>query len=270
MNVQKVIKQLKDRYPDKAIIQNKNALGEVTEIICETEPTFDHPDWSDSVVVLDKSPKHLHLEITEHYKVIKGELDVFVNDEKVALQEGETIELDPGKVHYAIGNETWLGCRSEPGWIPGDYKLVPEDTSKHRNVANCIFYNKETNEIALKKRGAHAKAGDRYALWGGGIDENETREQAISRELEEELGFIPEALEFWDTYSYVLDSEGKYNGWLIKLNVFTAPITDRILRAKVREGDWVVLVPLDQAIESDGLLPGDVGLLKRFRSFLKS
>jgi len=44
MNVKKIIKELQKKYPNKTIILDPPENP--TEIICEIEPTTDHPDRS--------------------------------------------------------------------------------------------------------------------------------------------------------------------------------------------------------------------------------
>ncbi len=127
MDVEKVIKQLKKKYPNKSIVQNKNKKEIVTEILCEIEPTNEHPDWSNAIVVLDESTKHYHNETTETYKVLKGTLNLFVDNEKIILNKKDTYTITPNKVHHATGNETWFECRSKPGWKFEDYHQETND-----------------------------------------------------------------------------------------------------------------------------------------------
>lgn len=121
MNKQLVLKKLKKLYPNKTIVcLPKN---NPTEILCELEPSGKHTEYSLVVSVIDKSVEHYHLMTTEHYKVIKGELDLFVDGVKHHLAEGDEFVLKPKQRHYAIGSETWVECYSTPGWTAGDHFL---------------------------------------------------------------------------------------------------------------------------------------------------
>lgn len=63
MNVKKVIGELQRKYPGKPIL--KNIEQNPTEILCEIEPTENHPDYSVTIAVIDKSILHYHKKITE-------------------------------------------------------------------------------------------------------------------------------------------------------------------------------------------------------------
>lgn len=121
MNVKQVIKQLKQKYPNKVIIENKDNEGVTTEIICEIKQTSDHPEYSVAIAVIDFSTLHYHKKITETYKVLEGTLTVFKTNEEIKLEEGDELIIKPGEIHSNLGNETWIECTSKPGWEIDDY-----------------------------------------------------------------------------------------------------------------------------------------------------
>lgn len=118
MNTHHVLRELSLRYPGKTIIPNRPTNP--TEIICEIEPTHNHPEYSIAISVLDRSEPHLHKCTVETYMVLKGELDVFLNGILHKMKQGDTLVIPVNTVHYAVGNETWIECRSEPGWRADD------------------------------------------------------------------------------------------------------------------------------------------------------
>lgn len=122
VNVQKVVAELKRRYPNKKIIKNGKECP--TEILCEVEPSGDHPEYSLVVSVLDKSIPHVHKQTTENYKILKGVLKVFKDGQEFVLEEGDKLTVRPGEVHWAEGKETWFECHSQPGWTPNDHILI--------------------------------------------------------------------------------------------------------------------------------------------------
>ena len=123
MNVPAVIKELEEKYPGHTIIKNDESMP--TEIICETEPGTEHPEYSIAIAVIDKSIRHYHTVATETYKVLRGTLRVYINDEDdIVVQEGETLVIHPGQLHWATGDETWIECESRPAWTREDHILA--------------------------------------------------------------------------------------------------------------------------------------------------
>ena len=49
---------------------------------------------------------------------------MFVDNIEKKLKEGDTLTIKPGSIHYAVGNETWIECYSEPGWISEDHIIT--------------------------------------------------------------------------------------------------------------------------------------------------
>jgi len=119
MNVKNVINQLKSQYPGKPII--KNNKGEPTEILCEIDPTKNHPGYSLAIAVIDKSTPHYHKKLKEEYRIIRGNLILHVDNRVIRLKHGEKHIILPYQIHWAEGNQTWIECRSEPGWVIEDH-----------------------------------------------------------------------------------------------------------------------------------------------------
>lgn len=124
MNIPKVVSKLKKKYPGKKVVITD--LQNPTEIICEVDPTEEHPTWSRAIAVVDSIRPHYHKKLTETYKVIKGKLIHYLGKESTQLNPGEKIVIPPGEIHWATGNETWFEVYSEPGWIPEDHILVTD------------------------------------------------------------------------------------------------------------------------------------------------
>jgi mannose-6-phosphate isomerase-like protein (cupin superfamily) len=132
MNVKQTIKQLKEKYPGKPIIENKNSKGVTTEIVCELISCTESPETSKAIAVIDQSTSHFHKVLTEIYLITKGKLILLKYDsetkenKKIHLKEGDSIEIKPGEIHSAIGYETWVEVISTPAWTIDDY--IPKET----------------------------------------------------------------------------------------------------------------------------------------------
>lgn len=122
MNASSIIVQLQRQYPGKTIIKNNEENP--TEIICEIDPTSEHPEHSVAIAIIDYSIPHYHNLSEEVYEVIKGELVLTIDSTKFVLHAGETMTIQPGSNHSAKGRETWTKITSHPGWTPEDHILV--------------------------------------------------------------------------------------------------------------------------------------------------
>lgn len=124
MHAQKVIDELKKQYTFKKIVQNDKTNP--TEIICEVEPTSEHPEYSVAIAVIDSSNTHYHTKATETYTVLKGILTIVKDGIEHTLKEGRSLVIRPGEVHQAKGNETLVHVSSNPGWTREDHIVVIE------------------------------------------------------------------------------------------------------------------------------------------------
>ncbi|MBW2997598.1 NUDIX domain-containing protein, partial [Candidatus Woesearchaeota archaeon] len=65
----------------------------------------------------------------------------------------------------------------------------------YRKVALIIFYDKN-GRILLQNRQGISKYGEEWGYFGGGIEADETPEEAVIRETEEELEFVLKKYQF--------------------------------------------------------------------------
>jgi len=140
MNTSKVIRELEQKYTGKKIVKNQEENP--TEILCEVEPTKEHPDHSLAIAVIDKSIPHVHKKTTEVYRIIKGKLKLYVDEKVINLNEEDKYEIEAGRVHWAEGKETWLECYSKPGWTFEDYILIDHNkfaVSTYENGVSHLF-----------------------------------------------------------------------------------------------------------------------------------
>ncbi len=116
-----------------------------------------------------------------------------------------------------------------------------------RNVVVVLFYDKELN-LLVENRRKNSKVGEEFGFFGGGVEQSETSEQALRRELEEELGYSPKELEYWGRYSFNINFPGsKYDGETRFGELFLSPITSELMKVK---NDNKTLLPLDRVLEN--------------------
>lgn len=125
MNTDKILKKLKRKYPGKNIIFNPR--DNPTEIVCEIDPTSEHPEKSLAMAVVGKSLPHYHKKTTEIYEVIKGKLTVYKNGKKFLLKEKDKMTIELNVTHYVEGDETWFLTYSKPGWTLKDHILKKDN-----------------------------------------------------------------------------------------------------------------------------------------------
>ncbi len=138
---------------------------------------------------------------------------------------------------------------------------------KVRKVSIVIFYDDDLN-ILVQERGKHSRLGEKYGFFGGKIKKGETPKQAMERELLEEIGHIPEKLDYWLEDSYTWEKEGKYKGWLISCQVFLSPITPKLEKSKVLEGKGAKKMSLERVLSEEGFPERSTKFLKGLKAKL--
>lgn len=124
MDAAKILEQMSAQYPGKNIVLLP--ADNPTEIICEVDPTSDHPDYNVAVAVIDQSETHYHPKATEEYLVLSGSLILNADGMEITLETGDAYTIQPGVVHSAKGDSTWVSVRSEPGWTTEDHIIVAD------------------------------------------------------------------------------------------------------------------------------------------------
>jgi len=121
MDARKILEALEEEFPGKTIL----ALPEddPKEIICEVEPSADHPEHSIAIAYIDESVPHRHPVGIETYEVERGTLILTVEGITYTLNEGESREIQPGQLHSARGNATRVKAHSIPGWTFANHVL---------------------------------------------------------------------------------------------------------------------------------------------------
>lgn len=131
-----------------------------------------------------------------------------------------------------------------------------------RNVAIAVFT--DGKKVVVQDRKRHSRVGEKYGFWGGEIENSESPEEAIRRELKEEMGFVPDKLDYWDKFSYEVQEDCKYKGWLITFFVFVSPITERLKKAQTTEGKGIIEMDIERVYKGEAFPAGSTEFLKDF------
>jgi len=113
-------------------------------------------------------------------------------------------------------------------------------------ISLVVLYNKE-KKLLLQNRKTISKFGEEWAFFGGKLEKEESPEDAIKREIKEELNYNI------FNYKYVKKFKNKVNGSII--HVFTAPFSGDLTQFTLREGDGMKLFSIKE-YKKLKLIPG--------------
>ena len=104
------------------------------------------------------------------------------------------------------------------------------DKNYFRKFALAIFLDKEGNAVIQDRRN-YSKSGETFGLYGGGIEEGETSDQAIVRELKEELDLNITYPKLWKEMEINIKGHG-----LGHFSLYIFPINKELKSSKDIEG----------------------------------
>ena len=132
-----------------------------------------------------------------------------------------------------------------------------------RQAATLIPYRFQADKVLIylqKKTKDAPRLPDHFCFFGGGIEGQETPEEALKREIEEELNFIPEGYEFLGKYEFPRTINHMF---ILKVNEdFEEQIT-------VLEGEYGRFFNEDEALSEPKLIDEDKEILRDFYKNLK-
>lgn len=104
-------------------------------------------------------------------------------------------------------------------------------------ISLVVLYNKE-KKLLMQNRKNISKFGEEWAFFGGKLEKGESPEDAIIREIKEELNYN------LDNYKYIKKFRNKVNGSII--HVFTAPFSGDLSQFTLGEGEGMKLFSLKE------------------------
>lgn len=120
--------------------------------------------------------------------------------------------------------------------------------------------------LILQDRRSHSKFGEKYGFWGGGLDAGETPLNAIYRELKEELGYVPESIKFWTDYSFQINDPGPFQNWFFLVHIFLSPITEKLLRSEIKEGDGFARFTVEEVLKNNNFDQNVKDIIRKFKN----
>lgn len=128
-------------------------------------------------------------------------------------------------------------------------------------VCAAIIIN--NNKILLTQRG-YGEYKDKWEFPGGKIEENETKEETIIREIKEELDASIKVEKFLTKVEY------DYTSFYLKMNVFITSLTSSHLLFKEHESyKWIDINELND-LDALDLLPADRLIIPYLKDYLNS
>lgn len=135
---------------------------------------------------------------------------------------------------------------------------------KKRHVSVVIFYDKK--HVLLQNRKSINKAGEEWGFFGGSLEEGESPEQALVREVGEELGYKIKDYRYIGEYENQYFNKKTQSETIVKREIFISSITTELMGKKVVEGDGFDIFTLDEAMKLK-IIPGDIEVLKIFKQY---
>lgn len=128
-------------------------------------------------------------------------------------------------------------------------------------VCAAIIIN--NNKILLTQRG-YGEYKDKWEFPGGKIEENETKEETIIREIKEELDATIKVEKFLTKVEY------DYTSFYLKMNVFIASLTSSHLLFKEHESYKRIDISELNDLDALDLLPADRLIIPYLKDYLNS
>lgn len=134
---------------------------------------------------------------------------------------------------------------------------------KRRKISIVLFYDKDGNILLQDRKDFTTRRfEEEYGFFGGKMEAEETPEEALKREIREELNIDIKDFEFFKKYTQEFEDWGT----TIERNVFLAPMPD-LKNLKVDEGKPFITNFKEGFMLK--MMPGDAQILQEIFTKLK-
>ena len=135
------------------------------------------------------------------------------------------------------------------------------DKSLNFNVVSAIILDPKNRILLQKKDSAYYLGPNKWSLFGGGIEKDETAEEAIRREIGEELNILVRDLSFFENSIY----EGVLGDKKVRIphKTFIIKFDGNLKEIKLGEGAGFALFEKKE-LENLDMMPPTMEALKRF------
>jgi len=129
------------------------------------------------------------------------------------------------------------------------------------NLAAAIILDPKNRILLQKKDFGYFLGPGKWCLWGGGINENETAEEAIKREIKEELDIKIEKISHFGNFPYEGVLEGKNVG--LYHQIFIIKFDGNLKKIALGEGAGFAIFERSELNKLD-IINSNIEILKKF------
>lgn len=95
------------------------------------------------------------------------------------------------------------------------------------SASGCLFVSTKTKRICLQLRNGKGSYGHTWSFWGGKSEGAERPHQTLLREVEEEVGFMPDYLRVYPFHKFTSkDNNFEYNAFIVTVEDEFIPQTN--------------------------------------------
>ncbi len=138
--------------------------------------------------------------------------------------------------------------------------LLFTNTMERKRKALIVFFNPQ-KEVLLQDRRGISKMGEEWGFFGGGIEGDETPQQAVVRETKEELTYDLKEMQFLGEFTDALSDR------IIERHMFIAPI-ENSTSFILKEGKGMAWFSVEEAMKLRMVSAGDFAVLEKLKMVL--